>query len=127
DDAWSTLGPEDWREALAHHPRIGERMEDPTASPAAIRLSAGEQSGVAARDRSSREALALANREYEARFGHIFLTCATGKSAEAMLAEARARMTNDPARELQVAAEEQRKIIQLRLQQLFVATEVTSV
>jgi OHCU decarboxylase len=63
--------------------------------------------------------LAEGNRVYEERFGHVFLICATGLSADAMLAALRERLGNDPATELRVAAEEQRKITHLRLEKLF--------
>jgi 2-oxo-4-hydroxy-4-carboxy-5-ureidoimidazoline decarboxylase len=63
-------------------------------------------------------ALAAENRIYEARFGHVFLISASGRSANEMLEALRQRMLNDPATELQVAAGEQRKIARLRLEQL---------
>jgi allantoicase len=90
DQIWRGLGREDWLEAFAAHPRIGETVA----------------------------ALAEANRLYESRFDHIFIVCATGKSAEEMLGLLRARMDNDPETELRVAAEEQRKITNLRLEKL---------
>jgi 2-oxo-4-hydroxy-4-carboxy--5-ureidoimidazoline (OHCU) decarboxylase len=65
--------------------------------------------------------LAEANREYEERFGHIFIVCASGKSAAEMLAEAFARLHNDAQTELGIAAEEQRKITRLRLAKLLEA------
>ena len=65
-----------------------------------------------------REALAAGNREYERRFGHIYLVCATGKSADELLATLETRLTNDPATELRVAAAEQAKITRLRLEKL---------
>jgi OHCU decarboxylase len=120
DHAWRQLGPDDWREIFAHHPRIGELTNGHHAT---ARASASEQSRVAQADVLTREALAQVNRDYERRFGHIFLTCATGKSAEAMLAEARLRLVNQPEAELAVAAEEQRKIMQLRLRRLFTFEE----
>ena len=65
-----------------------------------------------------RQALADVNRDYEQRFGYIYIVCATGKSAQEMLGIALSRLRNDPDAELRVAAEEQRKITQLRLQKL---------
>jgi len=62
--------------------------------------------------------LANRNREYEARFGFIFIVCATGKSPGELLAILNRRIHNDPQTELRVAAEEQRKITLLRLQKL---------
>jgi OHCU decarboxylase len=62
--------------------------------------------------------LAQENRRYEARFGHVFLISAAGRTAEDVLAALRKRMDNDSATELDVAAEEQRKITQLRLERM---------
>jgi OHCU decarboxylase len=61
------------------------------------------------------DALAEGNRTYEQKFGYIFIVCATGKSAAAMLASLRQRLNNDPSTELRIAAEEQAKITELRL------------
>ena len=96
----------DWAdvlEAIAGHPRIGDR---------ACGQSAAEQSGVAD---SSRAALAAGNRDYEERFGHVFLICATGLSGEEMLAALRERLHNDPHAERKVATTELRKITVLRV------------
>jgi OHCU decarboxylase len=68
---------------------------------------------------STQNELAAINRSYENRFGHIYIVCASGKSAEELLAIARSRLSNDAEAELRVAAEEQRKITQLRLKKLF--------
>lgn len=70
------------------------------------------------RDGDVRAELAAANREYEQRFGYIYIVFASGKSAEEMLALARERLRNDPDVELRAAAEEQRKITRLRLEKL---------
>jgi 2-oxo-4-hydroxy-4-carboxy-5-ureidoimidazoline decarboxylase len=110
DEIWASLDGADWREAFAHHPRIGEQT---TSS-----VAAKEQSGVSGAADDVRHALAKANRDYEQRFGYIYIVCATGKSAEEMLAIAQARLQNDPDKELLMAAEEQRKITRLRLQKL---------
>jgi OHCU decarboxylase len=119
DAIWWSLGPEDWREAFDHHPRIGERAAVVPQGSTARAWSAAEQRGVASTDEDTRQALAEGNREYERRFGHIYLVCATGKSAEEMLALLRQRLSNDPATELRVAAGEQAKITRLRLAKLF--------
>src|SRR6266550_1770370 len=63
-------------------------------------------------------ALAQGNVTYEERFGHVFLISATGKTADEMLGALRGRLSNDPATELRVAAEEQAKITRLRLDKL---------
>jgi OHCU decarboxylase len=80
--------------------------------------SAGEQRGVADASADVRTALAEANREYERRFGHIYLVSAAGKSADELLALLRARLSNDAATELGVAAGEQARITRLRLLKL---------
>ena len=69
--------------------------------------------------------LANRNREYEARFGFIFIVCATGKSSGEMLAIINRRIHNDPQTELQVAVAEQRKITLLRLQKLLRTAQVS--
>jgi OHCU decarboxylase len=118
DEVWRSLGPDDWREAFAHHPRIGERRSTLPQDARGAAWSAGEQSGVTTASGTVQGQLAAVNREYERRFGHIFIVCATGKSAEELLALARARLRNDAETELRVAAEEQRKITRLRLEKL---------
>jgi 2-oxo-4-hydroxy-4-carboxy-5-ureidoimidazoline decarboxylase len=115
DEEWQRLAPSDWREAFAHHPRIGEVRAASRVAATAQGWSAGEQARAASADEQVKESLAGAQREYEARFGHIFLICATGKTAEQILAAVHARMGNDPDTELRVAAEEQRRITRLRL------------
>ena len=118
EQVWWRLDAEDWLEAFHSHPRIGESRAARETGDEAQRWSRDEQSAAAGAAPTTRDELAAANREYERRFGFIFIVCATGKSAEEMLALLRARLGNDPARELRVAAEEQRKITRLRLQKL---------
>ena len=110
DSAWGKCGRRDYLEAFSHHPRIGERRVDGWAQ--------GEQSGARDASSSTQEELAQINREYEKKFGYIYIVCATGKSADEMLGIARSRIHNDPESELRIAAEEQRKIMQLRLRKL---------
>jgi OHCU decarboxylase len=119
DELWWSLAPDDWREAFDHHPRIGEQSAAVAQSEHARDWSAGEQRGVASAGMDVREALAEGNREYERKFGHIYLVCATGKSAGEMLALLRDRLKNDASTELRVAAAEQAKITRLRLQKMF--------
>jgi OHCU decarboxylase len=110
DKIWRSLGPADWLEAFAAHPRIGER------SSAA--WSAEEQRGALSAPPAIRARLDDANREYEARFGFIFIVCATGMGAAEMLGRIEDRLTHSRGEELPVAAEEQRKITRLRLNKL---------
>jgi len=115
--ACESLTSDDWHEAFAAHPKIGEE-KDTITSGQAQRWSQQEQSGAAAASPQVRNALQLRNQEYHERFGYIFIVCASGKSAEEMLTMLTERLGNDPARELQIAAGEQQKITQLRLQKL---------
>jgi len=116
DEVWRAMGPSDWDEAFAHHPRIGERPAAAHVSATAQAWSAGEQR--AASGDETRAALAEANAAYERRFGRMYLVCAAGRSGEELLADIRTRMTNPPERELAIAVEEQRKITTLRLRTL---------
>lgn len=114
-DEWFALGPGDWLDAFAHHPRIGdlEGLKKKFAATAAV--SQREQAGVATATAEVLAALLEGNREYEARFGHIFIVCATGRSAGEMLGLLRTRLRNPPDHELLVAAQEHAKICELRL------------
>jgi len=116
--AAATLEPDDWREAFGHHPRIGDlsTLRERYASTAA--WASDEQRGATAAPEAVLVALAGANQKYEDRFGHIFIVCATGNSAEQMLALLESRMHNDSGSELKIAAEEQMKITRLRLEKL---------
>ncbi len=118
DAVWWSLGAADWREAFDHHPRIGERSSAAPRGAAAEAWSAQEQRGASTAAADTRQALAEANREYERRFGHIYLVSAAGKSADELLAVLRERLANDPEMELRVAAGEQAKITRLRLEKL---------
>jgi OHCU decarboxylase len=118
DDEWAKLGPVDWLAAFAHHPRLGERKAAAEVSKSASAWSEGEQVGTRAAPAHVAAALAEANREYEARFGFIFILCATGLSATEMLAALERRLANDLEVEQRIAAEEQRKITKLRLEKL---------
>jgi 2-oxo-4-hydroxy-4-carboxy-5-ureidoimidazoline decarboxylase len=113
DDIWQSLPEEDWQQAFDSHPRIGEHKAK-AATEQSLKWSAGEQSA-AAIDTATEERLAVANKDYEQKFGRIFIVCASGKTAAEMLAILTARLSNDAAAELEEAAEQQRQITQLRL------------
>jgi 2-oxo-4-hydroxy-4-carboxy-5-ureidoimidazoline decarboxylase len=115
DQIWNQLDAADWMEAFSKHPRIGERKAPAIAAAQSATWSEQEQKSVAESPDAMQSALAEANREYERRFGRIFIVCATGKPAAEMLDILRRRLHNDDATELRVAAEEQRKITNLRL------------
>jgi OHCU decarboxylase len=115
NEVWNHLEPQDWMEALSRHPRIGERKAPPVVSAQSATWSAEEQRDVPAAGEAIQSALAQANQEYEQRFGRVFIVCAAGKSASEMLDILHRRLGNDDATELRTAAEEQRKITNLRL------------
>ncbi len=112
DAIWNSLPPEDWQQAFDSHPRIGERKAK-AATDSSLKWSSQEQSKAMADD--SAAALAEGNAAYEAKFGRIFLICATGKSAAEILASLHQRLNSTPEAELLEAAEQQRQITQLRL------------
>ena len=118
DTIWEKCDVDHYEEAFTHHPRIGdvESLAKKYANTKA--WASGEQKGVEGADRSVLERLHAGNEAYEARFGHIFIVCATGKSAAEMLAMLEARMKNDPKDEIHIAAAEQNKITRLRLKKL---------
>jgi OHCU decarboxylase len=105
---WESLTEADWREAFAAHPRIGDRP--PTGSQ-----ERGEQSLAEHADTAVLLEIADGNRVYEDRFGMTYIVRASGRDAPTMLAILRERLTNDPATELGVAAEQQWEITSLRL------------
>ena len=117
-EIWKSLGPSDWLEAFSHHPRIGEGKSAMPRTRTGSEWAASEQAGMQRANDQVRDALAAANRAYEKRFGHIYIVCATGKSADEMLALARERLRNDADVELRIGAEEQRKITEVRLERL---------
>ena len=118
DAVWAAMERADILAAFAHHPRIGDvaGLRAKFASTAA--WAEGEQAGAARASDEVLERLAKGNADYEARFGHIFIVCASGKSAQEMLDLLLARMPNPPEHELRVAAAEQAKITRLRLEKL---------
>jgi len=116
---WGGLPREDWMEAFRHHPAIGAKRGKKIQSAAARKWSKGEQSVAQTADAATLAALADANEKYQARFGHVFLICATGKTSDEILTSLRQRLSNYPEVEMRIAAEEQRKITRLRLEKLF--------
>lgn len=110
-DCWRGLTSDDWRQAFAAHPKIG-------AQAPVSQWSAEEQAGTAGIEEDVLDELAALNAEYEARFGHIFIICATGRTAEEMLAELKRRIENSRPAELVAAAAEQERITELRLRRI---------
>jgi allantoicase len=118
DKVWAGLEREDWLEAFRHHPAIGGKKAKAKQSAIARRWSAKEQSASQKGPPETLAALAAANRDYLAKFGNVFLICATGKSSGEILRNLQERLSNDSEAELRIAAEEQRKITRLRLEKL---------
>ena len=119
DIIWRALPVDAQQQAFDSHPRIGEHHAK-SATAASLALSATEQSTAQLTPTTQTE-LAAANRLYEEKFNRIFIICATGKSADEILAILHHRLRNDPATELREAAEQQRQITQLRLRKWLAA------
>lgn len=119
EQAWYNCEEHDWLQAFSHHPKIGDLSSLKLKFPGTASLAGEEQSGVSNAANETIELLASLNKEYENKFGFIFIICATGKSASEMVASIKQRITNDVATELQNAAEEQNNITKLRLEKLF--------
>jgi OHCU decarboxylase len=111
DLVWKTLDREDWLEVFGSHPKIGETRE-------VSDWSRKEQEGMATAANDTKARLARLNREYQERFGFIFIICATGKSADEMVASLEERLQNNPEHEMRIAGQEQVKIVHLRLKKL---------
>ncbi len=118
EQEWERASREEVLEAFSHHPRIGDRASLRDRFPSTHAWSASEQAEAAVAEEKVLDDLAQGNRDYEARFGHIFIVCASGRTAAEMLALLRARVDNDPEIELKIAALEQMKITRLRLEKL---------
>ena len=113
--AWTALDgltDDDWVAAFKAHPRIGERGGEAPES------SEREQGRVMQSAAAILAVLAVQNRQYEKKFGHVFLIRASGRSGEEILSELRRRMRNNPAMELAESRRELAQIAQERLSEL---------
>ena len=118
DHIWNELNESDYLQAFEGHPKIGDVNSLKAKYANTKELASGEQSGANQAAEELITELAHSNREYEKKFGFIFIVCATGKSAQQMLELLHHRLNNDRHQELRIAAEEQRKIFHLRLEKL---------
>ena len=116
DSIWWKLERADWLEAFSHHPQIGDKPA--SGSESARQWAAGEQAAARTATDDVKARLARANRAYFEKFGYIYIVCASGKTAEGMLAILNQRLQNDLASELSIAAEQQRLITRIRLDKL---------
>jgi 2-oxo-4-hydroxy-4-carboxy-5-ureidoimidazoline decarboxylase len=118
EEQWWLCTEADWKEAFEHHPKIGDLESLQKKFEETAEWAENEQGGVNSASPATIKALAESNRSYEAKFGYIFIVCATGKSAEEMLGILQSRLQNDPEEEIKIAADEQNKITKLRIEKL---------
>ena len=111
DAAMAELTTADLEEAMAGHPPIGRpEPGDPT--------SAREQRGMAGASEELKAQMLELNLAYQDRFGHVFLICATGRTAEQMRDAVAERLGNPPEREREIVRTELGKINRIRLARL---------
>lgn len=118
DAAWAELGEEDYLEAFSAHPKIGERKARGKQTAKSKKWSEQEQKAASDASKQVLDELLEKNVAYQERHGFIFIVCASGKTADEMLAMLDDRLDNDRATEIENAAEEQRKITNLRLEKM---------
>jgi 2-oxo-4-hydroxy-4-carboxy-5-ureidoimidazoline decarboxylase len=116
ENIWNSCDEGDWLEAFSHHPKIGHTPDKKHESTA--EWASAEQSEVQSAAEKVKKELADGNSHYEKKFGYIYIVCATGKSAEEMLGILKQRLTNDPQKEIRIAAAEQNKITNIRIDKL---------
>ena len=114
-ELWWSQPQDEWQQAFAAHPKIGDVDSLRSKFANTKGWASGEQAGVADASNETIERLAQANRDYEEKFGYIFIVCATGKTADEILTILEGRLPNEPDEEIRIAAAEQLKITQLRL------------
>ncbi len=119
DCVFDRMPKEAWLEAFASHPRIGDLDSLKMRLAGNRQWSSAEQAGVAKADEQLLERLQQRNNDYHQKFGYTFIVCATGKSAAEMLANLKQRLEHNANTELDVAAEQQRRITHLRIDKLF--------
>jgi len=118
DWIWQNCTVRDGLEAFTHHPKIGDLKSLEKKFASTKDWAGGEQAGVNSATQNTLIALAEGNEAYFKKFGYIFIVCATGKTAEEMLALLNARLTNDTSTEIKIAMGEQNKITHIRLEKL---------
>ena len=118
EEQWWLCSEADWKEAFTHHPKIGDLDAARKKYASTSDWTAGEQGAVNTASEDILQQLAEGNRLYEEKFGYIFIICATGKTATEMLDLLQERLTNEPAEEIRIAADEQNKITRLRIEKL---------
>lgn len=99
-------------QAIAHHPRIGEKPVGEGKSQAFSRSEQGTATEFA-------DEIAAANAAYEQRFDRVFIIRAAGRGRAEILAELTRRLQLDDSAELQIVGEQLRDIALIRLEKLF--------
>jgi 2-oxo-4-hydroxy-4-carboxy-5-ureidoimidazoline decarboxylase len=123
DDCWQNLPEADWLEAFRSHPRIGEQHAEKQTTAVSATWSRSEQSQMSQADAAILLRMREGHRQYEERFGRIFIVCASGKQPAEMLSILERRLSNDPPQELLESAVQQQQIMQLRLRKWLAQTE----
>jgi 2-oxo-4-hydroxy-4-carboxy-5-ureidoimidazoline decarboxylase len=122
-ECWENLPEADWLEAFRSHPRIGEQHAQKKTTAVSAAWSRSEQSRMSEADDAILQRMREGHRQYEERFGRIFIVCASGKQPAEMLSILERRLANDAAQELQESAVQQQQIMQLRLRKWLAQTE----
>jgi 2-oxo-4-hydroxy-4-carboxy-5-ureidoimidazoline decarboxylase len=112
--AAATIGDEDLEQALARHPRIGERAD---AERHDAEHSTREQAGVDRTDADLVRALEDGNRAYEERFGRVFIIRAAGRTGEEVLDHLRHRLDNSDELERAATIDQLTQIAVLRMKE----------
>ena len=123
EQIWWSLSESDWREAFAHHPRIGDIQNLRMKFASTAHWASSEQAGATNASEEILRLLADGNAQYEKQFGYIFIVCATGRTAEEMLGILKSRLQNSSKDEIMIAAGEQANITRLRLEKLIGNTQ----
>jgi 2-oxo-4-hydroxy-4-carboxy-5-ureidoimidazoline decarboxylase len=118
EEQWFKCNESDWKEAFAHHPKIGDVDSLKKKFASTAEWASSEQREMSKAPDEIIKLISEGNKKYENKFGYIFITCATGKSAQEMLSELQVRLNNSPEIEIDIAADEQNKITKLRLEKL---------
>ena len=118
EEQWFKCSEQDWKEAFSQHPKIGDIDSLNKKFSDTAHWASDEQSGTSGASAETIKVLVEANKKYEEKFGYIFIVCATGKTADEMLAMLQTRLQNSPEVEIEIAADEQNKITKLRLEKL---------
>jgi len=118
DAIWLNASKQDGLEACKHHPKIGDLKNLGKKFASTKDWAGSEQAGVSVAANQTIIALAEGNLLYEKKFGYIFIVCATGKTADEMLALLNDRLPNDSEVEFKIAMNEQNKITHIRLKKL---------